>query len=287
MKSRKIIALFTMLGLFLTLNVLNSKAEESQPQNTPYNPYNVIINNYTLAWNDEFEFFDTSKWQLDNEAKRHDGWNTKKAFEVKDGNLVIKAITENNVHYTAVLTTDNKFEADYGYYEAKIKFNNPSGVWSVFWLYSRDVEKYVGDINKGGIEIDVVEHRNFDNDQKDIWDFAAHTLHWNTYGPEHLCRGAMGRNFNIRDGFHVYGVDRRPDKTLFYVDGELTWEQEFATSKKEFIILSTEIGGMVWAGKLLDEYNHETMTVDYIRYFAPQTKILAEKVEKKGTPAGE
>ena len=48
---------------------------------------------------------------------------------------------------------------DYGYFEANIKFHDPPGEWSAFWIYSPSFGRPVGDVANAGAEIDIVEHR--------------------------------------------------------------------------------------------------------------------------------
>src|SRR5262249_56411114 len=88
-------------------------------------------------------------------------------------------------HYTGFISTRNSFLGTFGYWEASIRFEDASGMWSAFWMQSPTMGNPIGDPATAGAEIDIVEHRFVDSAGADISNKAQHTLHWDGYGSSH------------------------------------------------------------------------------------------------------
>lgn len=219
-----------------------------------------------LVWSDEFNGseLDRSKWNYE-EGKRHEAINTKEAIVVKDGCMTINTFTRNGQHYTGMITTEGLFDSAFGRWEIRAKFDDQPGTWSCAWLYSDSVALGLDDIDKGGMEIDIFEHRKFDMNNKDISSVVNHTLHWNGYAEKHQVRAT---HTLINEGFNVYALEWTDKEYKFYVNDILTWTVGIVTKKPLHFIFSTEIGYLdFWTQPTLKEYKHTTMTVDYIRYY--------------------
>lgn len=221
-----------------------------------------------LQWSDEFNkpYLDTRKWQINTEY-RHHAVNSAKHIRVEGGQLVVSIESINGIHYTGFISTEHKFESVYGYWEARIKFNDQVCTWSDFWLYHHTVSYMNYMLGDSGTEIDIIEHRAFDESNQPIPSWGMHTLHWENY-QNRDCRFIKDKKLD--DGFHIYGLEWTEKSYKFYIDNELTWEvNKGLTHRPLFIILSTEIRNNFWAGYLQEpKYNKvDTMIVDYIRYY--------------------
>src|SRR5438128_8004948 len=81
---------------------------------------------YQLKWADEFDGtqLDLQKWKLWLPGKRRDAINTLDAVSVAGGKLTIGTYTEGGKHYTAMISTQGIFEPSFGYYEARIQWQD-------------------------------------------------------------------------------------------------------------------------------------------------------------------
>jgi len=114
---------------------------------------------WKLAWNDEFEGarLDETKWNVPPDGKRRDAFWMRKAISLDGkGHLVISTLKEGDRYIDGCVRTLGKFEHTYGYYVARIRFQEQPGHWSAFWLMGRGVSK-VGNEGRDGTEIDIME----------------------------------------------------------------------------------------------------------------------------------
>jgi beta-glucanase (GH16 family) len=270
-KTLKILVL--ILGILGSSNSNQASASEGKgkEKTVSYTEKNVEIDGkgYSLIWQDEFEGkeLDKTKWRMDG-LKRNDAKHDLSMASVEDGKLSVKVKTVGGEHTTCVLSTEGLYENNGGYWEGKIKFNNPSGTWSAFWLYSQSVASVIDDIDRGGIEMDIVEHRNLDNDGGRVEDTVNHTLHWNTYdGNHHMCRAAKV-DLKATEDFHVYGLLWGEKELTFFIDGKETWKYPISTKKDHFLLISTEVASKLWSGPSPDEgYDHKSMEIEYVRHY--------------------
>jgi beta-glucanase (GH16 family) len=102
---------------------------------------------YVAVWADEFDgsALDPRAWTALAEPRR-DAISTPQAVAVRGGYLTITTFTgTDGVHRTGFVTTAGKFEARYGYCEARIRFNDAPGGWCSFWLLSPTIGEPLGD----------------------------------------------------------------------------------------------------------------------------------------------
>jgi beta-glucanase (GH16 family) len=208
---------------------------------------------YQLAWEDEFQgtALDTSKWTAMT-GPRRDAQNTQDAVAIHDDLLGITTFTEAGVHKTAFLTTEGKFEATYGYFEARVKFQDAPGEWCAFWLQSPTNGQPMGDPARAGVEIDVVEHRVTDQGGWQLADYVALNLNWDGYGPERQNRQRVTTvpgGAALQGQWHTYGLLWTPTGYTFYVDAIPLWTIAEAVSQRgESLQLTCEVDDGSWAG---------------------------------------
>ena len=202
---------------------------------------------WALAWSDEFDgsSLDTSKWSVSTGSRR-DAVNTASAVSVDDGRLRVKTYTSGGKHYTGWIGTNGKMEECFGYWEARIRFNSSSGMWSAFWLQSAGMGG-VGDPAGDGTEIDIAEHRSQDNGGSNLQNKYTINVHWDGYGSDHKSVGSTignpGTNpASLQGNYHTYGVLWSGDRYDFYIDGTWTWSTTAAISNvRQWIYLTSEV----------------------------------------------
>ena len=234
---------------------------------------------YKLVWSDDFNgtALDTNKWGYWLSGPRRDALNVTNAVSVAHGRATITSYSENGRHFTGMISSQDRFEAAHGYWEARIRFADSPGMWSAFWLQSPTMGRPVGDTATAGTAIDICEHRVRDNPGANLAPEVQHTLHWDGYGRDHKSKGQLTPPLNLDQGFHVYGCEVTANGYRFFVDGRLTWTvNEAVSNAKEFVILSSEIADFSWSGHIpaggYGDLTHSQtkMTVDYVRYYARQ-----------------
>lgn len=237
-------------------------------------------NGYKLEWFDEFDSdsLDLNKWEHHSLGWRHDAINTSEAISLKDGNLVISTYTEKGTHYTGMVSSHKKFEAKFGYWEARMKFQDAPGTFSDFWLYTMNLNKpwFPGSTPaNNGVEMDIVEHRLVNKEAESINGINSINLHWNEYGEKHEWDGTETPDLDIGEGFHTFGLEWTETYYKFYVDGKLVWYHDKAISKvNQFVIFSTEVKNDGWSG-FIPRYGYGTkdkpavkLEIDWFRYYS-------------------
>lgn len=232
---------------------------------------------YRLAWSDEFDgtALDTSRWNALSGVRR-DALMTPDAVRVANGTATFVTYTEGGRHRTAFLTTEGRYLATFGYFEARIRFQGAPGEWCAFWLNSPTNGVPLGDPARAGVEIDVVEHRVTDQGGwTALADMVAMNLNWDGYGAD---RKNAQRVVALPDGgkvqgvWRVFGVLWSPSGYTFYVDGRPLWTvTEAISARPEAIHLTCEVQDESWAGVVpRGGYGSRTssttgMQVDWVR----------------------
>ena len=174
------------------------------------------------------------------------------------------------------ITTEDKIGFLYGHLEARIKSNGTGGTWPAFWMLGQDFQK-VGWPGCGEIDI----HEGNGGIPNKNWG----TIHGYAYWPG----GEVSQPTSMIAGWHVYGLDWKPNYIAFSVDGVIyktitandlkiaPWNLDLAKNawefnKPQFAILNLAVGG-----KIIGNNNQpvrttdintdtKTMEIDYIRY---------------------
>ena len=238
---------------------------------------------YYLVWADEFSgsSLDLAKWGAWVGPNR-DAVNVADAVTVGGGHLTITTYTANGTHYSGIISSEGRFRADYGYYEASLEFNGSPGMFSGFWLNSPTTGRYIGDPSASGVEIDICEHRKTDTgNADDINNVVQTTVHWDGYSTDEKTVTSGNIGSGLGTGFHTYGFLWQHTNYSFTIDGTPQWSTAAALSDRtEVITLSSEVwsnsfAGIVPPGGYGDLLNSTTtMVVDYVRYYAPTTTVF-------------
>ena len=134
---------------------------------------------YTLAFSDEFDYFDHDKWAYCPEMERQDlGGEWKNSCStVEDGNLVITcSIAEDGTPISGGIRSTSEYEQAFGLYHMRFKAEKADGLWYAFWLLTDRMEEgSVGNGATDGAEIDIFELVPYAKD------FCT-SVHWDGYG---------------------------------------------------------------------------------------------------------
>lgn len=226
------------------------------------------MSKFTLVWEDNFdgESLDTEKWGYSWWiTERKGGYWHEDMVSVKDGNLVIKAqYLENppeNYYedlfpdikfdeykpgwYTGKVTTRDKYEQCYGYFEVRCILPAATGMWSAFWMMNEGVYNVDGS-GRDGTEIDVFESFNY----KDHWwgnDCITTGIHYDGYGEGHHGM-SVGKYLVENDPYteyNTYGVEWNENEYIFYINGVETGRTSAGgvSQNPEYLLLSCEFAG--------------------------------------------
>jgi len=216
---------------------------------------------WQMVWHDEFDgtTLDDAKWEIP-EGRRRDGFWSRQAITLDgQGCLVMKTLQDGDRYLDGCIRTRGKFEHAYGYYVARVKFQQQPGHWSAFWLYNHCVGN-LGDGGRNGAEIDIMEKPWLDGR-------LNHAVHWDGYGKEHRSEAKQADVPGVMEGFHTFALLWLPDEYVFFVDGKETWRTRAGGVCREplYIKLSDEIGA--WAGDIARARLPDEFLVDYVRVY--------------------
>ena len=218
---------------------------------------------YKLVWSDEFneKTLDLKKWDYRGLGPRRDAINAKETVTLDgQGHLRLTTKKQGEKYLTAMIGTQGKYEATFGYFECRVKLQTQIGHWSAFWLQSPTYGDPVGDVQKAGAEIDIFEYLRKEGDR------VHHTVHWDGYGKHHKSKGKVVKARGWSEGWHTAGLLWTPEKYVFYIDGKETWHTKKGVSRRsEYIILSLEVGK--WAGDIKKAELPDSFYVDYVRVY--------------------
>lgn len=245
-----------------------------------------VINHYNnLVLDESFDAngsLDSDLWNFDignGAAEGIPGWgNNEQQYYtdrldnavVEDGVLKIIARQEQfegSQYTSARIQTKNKFQQQYGRFEARIKLPWGQGLWPAFWMLGDDkdgteVWPQIG-------EIDIMENRGQE----------PTITHGSVHGPGYSAGDAVTKSYDLVNdrldtGFHVFGIEWGPNFINYYiddvlynqitpedVDGEWVFDDEF------YIILNVAVGGSFVGQVGPDVVFPQTMEVDYVRVY--------------------
>ncbi|MEU8397668.1 RICIN domain-containing protein [Nonomuraea sp. NPDC048892] len=241
-----------------------------------------------LVWSDEFDgaagsAVDQSKWRFDtggggwgNNEHQYYTDTTRNAAKDGNGNLVITARRENPANFqcwygtcqytSARLLTRDTFTRAYGRFEARMKLPRGQGIWPAFWMLGGPTWPDNG-------EIDIMENIGRE----------PNTVHGTIHGPGYSGGGGIGAGYTIgtpfADAFHTFAVDWSPNLIIWYVDGNEYQRRtpadlggnRWVFDHSFFMIMNLAVGGN-WPGYPDGSTTFpQTLTVDYVRVYAPPT----------------
>lgn len=223
------------------------------------------------AWSQEFEgnSLDASYWNY--EIGNNNGWGngevqyyTDQNTEVSDGTLKINVIAEETEGFnysSARITTQDKFEFQYGRIEVRAKLPSAGGTWPAIWMLGENFDT-VNWPNCG--EIDIMEHVG--NNLGEV----LGTLHY----PGNSGGGGVSQGTtveNVATEFHKYTMEWTEDHIVFLVDGEVYHEfTDMAgtpfVDHEFFLIFNVAMGGTL-GGNIDPSFTQDAMEIDYVRVY--------------------
>lgn len=240
---------------------------------------------WKLAWSDEFEgdAIDENNWNLQvvKAGRFNDEWqrytNSNKNAYIEDGQLIIKAIHESEVHamdqYTSArMNTANKQTWQYGKILARIKLPYSHGIWPAFWMLGANINENGGDTPwpQSG-EIDILELYGSKNDS-----IVEANLHYADKSGAHAQMGSDSFKLTeakFADAFHIFGLEWDANRIVWSVDGIEYASMpinadELSEFHKEFFILLNIAVGNKWAGRPdATSVFPQFMYIDWVRVY--------------------
>jgi beta-glucanase (GH16 family) len=198
-------------------------------------------------------------------------------FSINNGILTIRAdrspqalVTElDGFRYTSgVITSEQVFSAQYGYFEVRARFPKGRGLWPAVWLLPID--------GTWPPEIDIIEVLGQEPDH------LYGTVHFGTEAEPRSHQAAAVQGFiDSSDGFHTYGVDWQPDRITWYYDGVKVGESANTIRHEAMYIIANLAVGGKWAGSP-DETTAfpAEMAIDHIRVWHRNRKPTIGPVPK-------
>lgn len=232
-----------------------------------------------LIWADEFNYTglpDPLKWNMETGGN---GWgnnelqyytNSENNAMVENGVLTITARKESFMgsdYTSARITTQNKFDFEYGRIEARMKLPYGQGIWPAFWMLGANFSS-VGWPACG--EIDIMEMVGGTNQDNTVHS----TLHWDNNGSH----ADYGNSYTLSSGifadeYHVFAIEWNNTKITAFVDDsqyfviDITPAELSEFHENFFIIMNVAVGG-TWPGPPdASTVFPQTMEVDYVRVY--------------------
>lgn len=217
---------------------------------TPNNSTPTLITSPEVEWqldfSDEFanETLDLRKWTVDESLKSRaarpklsisDWWWKPDNVSVEQDNLVLRVDKyDYNTMYCGSVSSNNKYETKYGFFEARIKIADASkGTHTAFWLQGDQMSNVDGTANDGA-EIDIFESAWLE-------DYTKSVIHIDGYGADHQANTKQYTTLGIHNGYHIYGMHWTKDFIKIYYDGVLkvTYDDpKWVVKVPEFLWLS-------------------------------------------------
>lgn len=234
---------------------------------------------YELVWQDEFNSstLNLLDWNFETGAG---GWGNnelqnykKENVSVTGGHLIITAREESPGMFTSSrITTQDKFEFEYGRVDIRAKLPEGQGIWPALWMLGSNFNT-VGWPACG--EIDIMEMIGGSGRENTIHG----TLHWQdpNGNPGNNNHAEFGKSFtganSFSDDFHVFSIIWDEAKIEWLVDGNSFQVQSILDPNKSefqdffFFIVNVAVGGN-WPGNpdSTTEFPQQLM-VDYIRVY--------------------
>lgn len=236
------------------------------PPSPTANPTPAPVAQTTFTFRDEFDGtgWSTGRWQTpagEPFADETVAWRGEQAT-VSGGLLRLRATrVGTNQWVSGCLDTVGRFQQRYGWFEARIKVPTGHGLWPAFWAISRN-----GDGSFGPSEIDMMEilanpegtvnNGNVGDDISRLHQVVHHPAGMKWHGWDGV---------DLSAGFHVYGVEWRPDYIDFYLDGVRTHRYTGPMPVGEMVVvLNLAVGG--WPGPSTSATpDNAEMLVDWVR----------------------
>jgi beta-glucanase (GH16 family) len=222
----------------------------------------------TLSNNGEHEFY----------ADSSTGTNP---FGLENGALTITAAPAadtaetGGLPYTSgVITTQDFFEQQYGYFEMRAQLAEGEGMWPAFWMLSQGTWPP---------ELDVLEAFGAENSRGEgganELHTAVHTTTEDGYGEWNTV------DADLYDGYHTYGVKWEADKITYYFDGEEIGQTTTPADMHQamYLIANLAVGGH-WPES--PDGDTAQLKIDYIRAYSKDPNAEAVALDTVSSPDG-
>lgn len=262
---------FALLGIVLLIGYLVLTAISTRQVNVPPPSANIPVG-YQFVFRDEFDAarLDTSEWEYRYPNSQYLAGFTDNASVVQPGDGFLHLATRFDGSKFLIGMIQSKETFQYGYFEARIRFQSLQGHHGAFWLQSPLYGQFLDDPGRSGAEIDIIEFFGNGRTQAD----AQHNVYWNAYAsPE---RQHRQHNLNIRrnvgaelsDDFHLFALLWTENEYVFFIDGVETWRLDEGVSQtQQHIVLSLVTAE--WENNRLDaSLLPDEMLIDYVRVYA-------------------
>ena len=188
---------------------------------------------------------------------------------VQNGVLLITAQQEDfeGSQYTSGrLLTKDKFEEEYGRFEARMRLPYGQGIWPAFWMLGADIDDNPW---PGAGEIDIMEYRGQE----------PTVLIGSVHGPGYSGGEAVSKEYTLENdrfdtGFHVFGIEWGPNYINYYVDdvlyNQITPEDvpgQWVFNKPFYILVNLAVGGTFVGPPNAQTEFPQTLIVDYVRVY--------------------
>lgn len=257
-----------LLMMILLLGMTHAAAQPDPPSDS-----DDVPPGYTLTFWDEFDEqgLNREQWEYRYTGEYLEGINAEESVtQPGDGFLYLttRERESDGAILTSMIRSRRGINFQYGYFEARIRFETWQGHHGAFWLKSNNYLQAEHDPENAGAEIDIAEYFGSDRD-----DEFQHNIYWNPLTgaddhPQFRWSYERERGAELSDEFHTFALLWTPDEYIFYVDGEETWRTSEGVSHAESYLLLSLITSFD-----IDRLNTanlpDTMTVDYVRVYAP------------------
>lgn len=133
---------------------------------------------------------------------------------------------------------DNPFTQAFGFFEAEVLVPTGRGMWSAFWLQSKNINN-VGYEGVDGTEIDIYESSFYETPA-----VTGNAVHFDGYGSAHKsAANTTDTGIDLYSGYHKYALLWSPSEYVFFVDGLEVWRTDYGGVSKteQFMRLTVEI----------------------------------------------
>jgi len=228
----------------------------------------------SLFWAEEFDgaSLDLSVWnyKLGDGCPNLCGWGnnepqiyTKENVTVSGGTLKIKATLDDTIYHSSRITTEKKFEFQYGRLETRVKLPKGAGLWPAVWMLGSNIKEKSWPLCG---EIDVVEWIGRDPDSL-FTSLHTKASHGNTINTKKTFIADAGE-------WHTYGCDWNEDRIIFSLDGKTVYtfqpkektEEIYPFTQPFYLLVNMAVGGN-FGGAIDDSIFPQTLEVDYIRVY--------------------
>ena len=201
---------------------------------------------------------------------------------IQNGVLLITAREESfeGAQYTSArLLTKDRFEQQYGRFEARIRLPFGQGIWPAFWMLGADIDENPW---PGAGEIDIMEYRGQE----------PTILIGSVHGPGYNGGNAISKEYTLENdrfdtGFHVFGIEWGPDFINYYVDDvlynqitpedineETNGQGMWVFDKPFYILMNVAVGGSFVGSPNAETQFPQSMLVDYVRVYELEEKLF-------------